>query len=157
VPFKHFVRVTVTRDGDDQRLTRLSVCQQQTRLLEAVSLSDRTKPVYYATDAFIHMMSKGHLQSRARRVLLWTALCVAFALVPAMFILIDHGCQCSGEGQNRSTVRRYLRTAFAPDHQDPAACADGIQAYELLPQAQSYLPAELQRILVCITMQFTVS
>jgi hypothetical protein len=100
-------------------------------------------------------MSKDELPNWVRRVLLWVIAGVYFALTAAMFH--SFGCQYPWTGQNWSVASVRLRAALAQDHRCPAAGADCIQAYEAISPAQSYIPAELQRILVCITIQFNVS
>jgi hypothetical protein len=83
---------------------------------------------------------------------------IFFAFMTAMFCLVLlFGFPSPGAGQNRSAALVFGKTAPAREHHDPDACAGCIKACEAIPQAQSYVPAELQHILVCITIQFNVS
>jgi hypothetical protein len=100
-------------------------------------------------------MSKDDSPNWVRRVLLWVIAGAYFALIAAT--LYSFGCQYPGAEQNWSVATVRLRTTLAQDHRCPAAGADCIQAYEAISPAQSYIPVELQRILVCITIQFNVS
>jgi hypothetical protein len=94
-------------------------------------------------------------QQRGLWLLCWIVCFVTLGVLLdelAMSVTCTHQHPTAGQTE-LTAAHQYFRKALAEGHKNPAGHANPTPA----PRRPSYIPTELQRLLVCITIQFNVS